>query len=1470
MDTESEALLARFHPAVRQWFENTFDSVTEPQKLAFPAVEKKENILLFSPTGSGKTLAGFLVSIDYLVSLAEKNQLKNSVYVIYVSPLRALSNDVRKNLMVPLQGIKEIAPFAHIRALVRTGDTSAYRKSKMLREAPHILITTPETLQIILNAPKFREKLTTVRYVIVDEIHDLCDTKRGVSLSLSLERLQHLAGSFVRIGLSATQAPVEDIAQFLVGTDRPVSIVMAEREKHYDLQIIKPTALSSLSLEKSVEETYDILKELIDSHNITLVFSNTRSRTERIVFQLKERDLYSVAAHHGSMGTEARHHIEHVLKTGEIKSVITSTSLELGIDIGDVDLVVQLGSPKQTARLMQRVGRAGHGRDAVSKGILVAQDRDELVELEILKRKALSYQLEPVQIPENCLDVLAQHLIGMSCEQMWDAGEAFKLVRQSYCYRQLPFSDFLSVLEYLGGYYADLEEKHIHRKIWFDGTHLGRVRSALYLYFLNCGTIPSEANFLVVLGGIPLGTLSDYFVSHLKSGDIFVLGGRSLQFERIEGMNVVVTDAFGGKPTVPSWRGQAMSRYYEFGFDLGQFREEVDAALEGGTYEQIDPDIVSYFSEQKKVTGFIPTAKTLLVERYIDGDNVYHLIFHFPFGRRVNETLARGYGQKLDCPDFTVTDNGFMLNSSSSLHFKKDVLTSEELFTVLKASVWGTELFCQRFRHCAERAFLILRNYKGKSISPRTQYFRARSLLKELPFDFPVVKETFNEVLHSALDYHHAKEVLEQIEQGAVTVVVSDYTTIPSPFALSIILADAQDIITLKDRSEFLQHMQKAVTQQVIEAQPAFDPEVIAEYFAGRELERERTLGQEKETPEALVLDILQTGIYTADALATAIGLSKEETEKILDTLIEGHQVSCGYFTSSELEYMLVTDRRLLEYGEGIDDTVLRSFLMHKHFNDLKEDASSVMQRYGYFRSKRVLYDRAGFFSHPLLRVKAAGRLVFIAPEDASLFISAYRTPQDDAEEDTHLLQFIQNHPGLTRREIIRQYGSDISHLEDTLNVYRDSENTFHVLEAPMGDAYQAQQEIVKRFISSCGPVSLQEILYHTRFDKDILEEILSDPDIMTVNIFSRIVQEMYCTVSDQQALTSHTSVHSPAVRFLHHSDPLFMKIRHEAIQKLGESCSPLLYHGEIVGGMYYETGETFCVEELILLSDALSVSDQAIFQEILRVYQFYRWRGARNLVLNDEKARTMAETLGYTVTDNILIYAPLLDHPPDHGFMTQLAHQHLLEPGPPQQVAHIPFLTADAFNKRCRKSAAALIEEGSLIETSYGGDAVLCLPEDRSLYEENNIESLTSRMLHSFGIITPFQVHTLVRAEVYEIESILSNISRQVYFNGEIHYMTDALTAPSRNPHILFLSVDDPYLRIHNSTWKVEGIAILVNGMPAGYYTLEDTQADLYLFKEFKELWGTILVKIPSEKITLRTINGRPAKDTRFARAFS
>ncbi|KYK31735.1 MAG: hypothetical protein AYK19_16335 [Theionarchaea archaeon DG-70-1] len=1448
MDRESE-ILSAFHPAVKTWFTKRFQSLTEPQKLAFPAIKEGENVLLFSPTGSGKTLAGFLVSIDHLVHLAENDNLENTVYVIYVSPLRALSNDIKKNLMIPLEGIKEEAPFAKIRAFVRTGDTSAYRRSKMLKKTPHILITTPETLQIVLNAPKFREKLTTVQYVIIDEIHDLCNTKRGVSLSLSLERLHHMAGPFIRIGLSATQAPVEEIAQFLVGTNRSVRILRAEKEKKYDITIVKPESLSTLSLEKAVEETYDILKDLIEQHKVTLVFSNTRSRTERIVYQLKNRELYSVAAHHGSMGKETRHEIEHLLKKGLIKSVITSTSLELGIDIGDVDLVVQLGSPKQTAKLMQRIGRAGHGLHAVSKGILVPQDRDELVDLTILKRKALTYQLEPVQIPQNCLDVLAQHLIGMSMEKIWDAQQAYQLVRQSYCYQFLNYTDFVKVLEYLGGYYSDLEEKHIYRKLWFDGNHFGRVKQSIYLYFLNCGTIPSEATFLVVLDGIPVGTLSDYFVSHLKPNDVFVLGGRSLEFVKIEGMRVVVKDTLGGKPTVPSWRGEAMSRSYDFAFDLSKFREEV-AQPQSDERDATDPDIVSYVEEQKTVAGFIPTVNNLYIERYIDGDNQYHLIFHFPFGRRVNETLARAYGHKLACSHFTVTDNGFMLTAESAFQFRKDMVKPQELMDVLKVSVWGTELFIQKFRHCAQRGFLILKNYKGKTISPRTQYFRARSLVKELPFDFPIVKETFNEVLYSALDYHHALEVLQNIERGDVQVVISDYTTIPSPFALSIVLAGAQDIVTLKDRSEFLQHMQRAVTDRIIEAKPAFDREILNEYYA----ERERTvhIGSVKE----VILDILHNGIKSVQEIAEELKKDTKEIEKVLDRLIEENLVSCGYFTSPELEYMLVKDRRHLEYGEGFEEDTLRTFLMEKHFTATDADAKSAVSSYGYVRSRRALYDRVGFFSQKLLKVKAAGRLIYILPEDAPLFVSAYR--KEPPQEDAEILDFIRSHPGLKRREIIEACGSDFTKLEENLYVYRDDANRFYALDSQVHNRKKAQKEIVQRYVASCGPVSREEILYYTRFQIEDLDDILCD--FKKVYVFSKIVQEMYCTEEDYSNLKEVTQ--KGFTRAIDHSDPFYDKVRHESSSKLGEAFSPLLKDGRIVGGILYEAGDTFCVEELKLTD---SIPERELFKEIQRVYQFYRWHGARNIILKPENLQKMAETLGYTAEDGILVDAPVFPGSPDSVHATQLKCQHLLEPAPSEKVSTLPFLDREAFQKR-----TALKAPESLVEISYKNREYICLPEDTKMYEENDVQELVNRLLDSFLILSPFQVKELVDAELYEIERALNSISKRVYYQGEVYYVKDAAFEPLEDTIILFLSVTDPYIMLHNEKWNLEGTAILINGIPAGYYIKEGNLADLNLFREFKNLWGNILIKLPSENISIRTINGRPVKDTRFARTFS
>jgi Lhr-like helicase len=1438
MDREPD-IISAFHPAVKSWFCQQFQSLTESQKLAFPAIKKGENILLFSPTGSGKTLAGFLVSIDYLVQLAEKNQLENSVYVIYVSPLRALSNDIKKNLMIPLEGIQSEAPFAHIRAFVRTGDTSAYRKSKMIRKTPHILITTPETLQIVLNAPKFKEKLTTVQYVIIDEIHDLCSTKRGVSLSLSLERLHYLAGPFVRIGLSATQAPVDKIAQFLVGSNRHVQILTAERHKKYDLTIVKPESLSSLSLEKAVEETYDILKDLIEAHTVTLVFSNTRSRTERIVYQLKNRGLYSVAAHHGSMGKETRHEIEHLLKKGSIKAVITSTSLELGIDIGDVDLIVQLGTPKHTAKLMQRVGRAGRGSDAVSKGVLIAQDRDELVELEILRKKALAYNLEPVQIPENCLDVLAQHLIGMSLEKVWDAEEAFQVIRKSYCYRSLKFNKFIKVLEYLGGYYADLEDKHIYRKIWFNQNRFGRVKASLYLYFPNCGTIPSEASFLVVLDNIPLGKLSEHFVSHLKPKDIFVLGGRSLEVLRIEGMRVVVKDALGGKPTVPSWRGEAMSRAYEFAADLSQFRK--DAAAHGCA----DPDIDAYIDEQKKGAGFIPTAETLYVERYID-EQVYRLIFHFPFGRRVNETLARAYGQKLRCQDFTVTDNGFMLTAHRALNFRRDMVKSAELFDILKGSVWGTELFCQRFRHCAQRGFLILKTYKGKSITPRTQYFRARALLQELPYDFPLVEEAFNEVLYTALDYRNAQKVLQDIEKKVIDVVVSDYTSIPSPFALSIILAGAQDIITLKDRSEFLQHMQRAVTERIIEAAPAFDPDIVNEYFSGR------TVNRVQGSPEEVILDILRCSIKTAQELADTMQVTVQEVEQILDGLIEENLVSCGYFTAPFLQYMLIKDRRRLEYGEGIEEPVLKKYVMEKHFT--YTDIEDVFSSYGAVRSTRSLYDRVGFFSQELLKVKVAGRLGYILPEDAPLFASAYREEPLN-QELMHVLDYIRDHPGMKRKEIIHACGSDVTTLEDNLYVYRDDENQFYILDVDTYNKGKAQKEIVRRFVASCGPVTIEEILYHTRFQEEELDTIIEE--FTKVTVFSRIVQEMYCTHEDYERLGKASQ--NRTVRIIHPSDPFYSKILYN--QEIQEGGYPIVVDGQAVGGILYEAGDTFCIED-VHCTDALSPEE--LFSELQRVYQFYRWHGARSLVITAEPLKKMAEDLGYTVQDGILIDAPLFKKSLQEVHFTQLEHQCLVDEAPAEQVLQLPFLDYEAAHKRC-PSVKEMIESGSIVEVSYQDTWYVCLPEDKILYESNNIEELVKRLLNSFLIVSPFQVQTLVKAELFEIERILDSISKKVYYQGELHYMVETDFHTPDDVNILFVSATDPYIVFHQ--WAVEGTAILINGIPAGYYTTEDNQADLTLYKEFKDLWGNILVRLPSE--TIRTINGKPIKDTRFARAF-
>ncbi|MDY6770275.1 MAG: DEAD/DEAH box helicase, partial [Candidatus Nanohaloarchaea archaeon] len=471
-----------FEPYVTDWFNDRFEELTPPQRHSFQLIHKGENSLISAPTGSGKTLSAFLSILNELFLKGDQGELEDRVYCLYVSPLRALGNDIQRNLEVPLEEIREEAEaqgydVPEVRSAVRSGDTPDAEKSKMLETPPHILITTPETLGIVLNAPKFREKLKEVEYIITDEIHSLSDGKRGTHLSLSLERLQQFADTDpTRIGLSATQAPIDEIAEFLVGYDgngepRGCTIVDTADSKDIDLEVLSPVDdLIHTDPDVINGNMYRRIHEEVQDHTTTLIFTNTRAATERVVKNLKNRwpDEYgdNIGAHHSSMSREKRLEVEEALKEGSLDVAVTSTSLELGIDIGYVDLVLQLSSPKGVSRAIQRIGRSGHQVGEEAKGRVLVMDRDDALECTVMMRAAKDEDLDRVRIPEAPLDVLAQHIVGMACNRKWNVTEAYDAVRQAYPYRGLDRDDFDRTLKYVAGEYADLEDQHVYGKIW--------------------------------------------------------------------------------------------------------------------------------------------------------------------------------------------------------------------------------------------------------------------------------------------------------------------------------------------------------------------------------------------------------------------------------------------------------------------------------------------------------------------------------------------------------------------------------------------------------------------------------------------------------------------------------------------------------------------------------------------------------------------------------------------------------------------------------------------------------------------------------------------------------------------------------------------------------------------------------------------------------------------------------------------
>ncbi|MBI2449075.1 ATP-dependent helicase [Candidatus Pacearchaeota archaeon] len=839
------------NPLVREWFYSKFREFSLTQLYGVKNIRDRKNILITAPTGGTKTLTAFLSIINYLVELSLKNELENKVYAVYISPLKALSSDIFVNLVQPLKEIEELSrkkglKLQNIRVGLRTGDTDAKERAHMLRKPAHILITTPETLGIVLNAPKFSQALKAVEFVIIDEIHALAN-KRGVFLSLCIERLVDLSSiTPVRIGLSATIAPLEEIARFLSLKEKCI-IADVQFIKKTDIDVFIPVRhLIETDSKEMHSGLYGLIDELIQEHKTVIVFTNTRSATERVVHHLKEKFpkkyIDAIGAHHSSLSKHHRQGIEQGLRDGKLKVVVTSTSLELGIDIGYVDLVILLGSPKSSARALQRIGRSGHKLHDVAKGRFIVLDRDDLVECGILMKECKEKKIDKVQIPKNCLDVLAQQIYGMAIYKVWNADEMFNLIRKSYCYETLSRNEFFSVVSYLSGGY-NLENRSVYAKIWYDpdSNEIGkRGKLARMIYMTNLGTIPEESFVNVVISGgekkgEKIGVIDEAFLERMKPGDVFVLGGERYVFNYTKGMNVYVSHSVHRQPTIPSWFSEMLPLSFDSALEIGRFRRLVNERFDKKSAKKeiiefikkhlyckddVAGSIYEYFLHQYKFSK-IPHDQRIIVEEY-KGEKRY-FVFHTLFGRRVNDALSRAFAMTAAYSggrdvEVGISDNGFFL-SGEKINIQKciELVKTKNFDALLKESIEKSEILKRRFRHCATRGLMILRTYKGVSKSVGKQQMKSGFILgavKKISDEFPILKEARREVLEDVMDINNARKVLQWIEQGKIKIELQR-TELPSPFATNLILQGYSDLIKIEDKIAFLKRMYDEVKKRI-------------------------------------------------------------------------------------------------------------------------------------------------------------------------------------------------------------------------------------------------------------------------------------------------------------------------------------------------------------------------------------------------------------------------------------------------------------------------------------------------------------------------------------------------------------------------------------------------------------------------------------------------------------------------------
>ena len=864
-DAASESL-EWAHPVVREWFVQRFGTPTEPQEQGWPHILQGKPTLISAPTGSGKTLAAFLIAIDGLLRKAIDGRLDSATEVVYVSPLKALSNDVQKNLETPLREIQELALergylCAPIRTAVRTGDTLPAERRTMLKQPPHILVTTPESLYILVTSEKSRQNLRRVRTVIVDEIHAVADDKRGSHLALTLERLDALvrgenplsAGDYVsgheapqRIGLSATQNPIELVAEFLAG-DRAheVEIVQAGQRRALDLKIEIPTdELGAVATQSVWEGIHTRLAELALEHRSTLVFVNTRRMVERLAFALGERlGEAHVAAHHGSLSRKLRHEAERKLKAGEIRILVATASLELGIDIGTVDLVCQINTPRAIATAMQRVGRAGHWRGAIPKGRFFATTRDDLMENAALIRAMRSGVLDRLEIPPKPMDVLMQQIVAACAAEPWEERRLFDLFRRALPYRDLSWEEFEEALCLLtegiessrGRYGAFLLRDRVHGRIQAR-------RGARLAAVTNGGTIPETSLFPVVMqpDGVQIATLDEDFAVESMAGDIILLGNTSWRIQRVESASgrVLVEDAHGQPPSVPFWTGEAPQRTMELSEFVSALREEIDQRTKEvlpGYISQTNPQVaevvawlkqecavddagaeqmIGYVVAGRAVLGTIPSVTTIVAERFFDEGGGMQLILHAPFGGRINKAwglalrkrFCRGFNFELQA---AAIDNGLNISLAEQHSFPlSDVfqfLTTQTVKELLEQASLASPIFKSRWRWAANRSLQLLRFQRGKKVAPQIQRTRSDDLLAsvfpqvaacqenvegdiQIP-DHPLVREVMKDVLGEAMDLEGLKAVLARMDDGRIRCVAVDTTT-PSVFAHELLNAN--------------------------------------------------------------------------------------------------------------------------------------------------------------------------------------------------------------------------------------------------------------------------------------------------------------------------------------------------------------------------------------------------------------------------------------------------------------------------------------------------------------------------------------------------------------------------------------------------------------------------------------------------------------------------------------------------------